>query len=812
MNELKPSDLFAYQRESIIHQLNHVDSVLWLGMGLGKTPITLTTIVDRMRAGHVKKVLIFGTLRIIQSVWRKEALKWTHTSHLKFSIINGTKQARTKSLFEEADIYMINYDNMNWLAETLDHYYFSQDLENPFQMIVYDEITRLKKSTTLRMAGGNRDRIDRRGEVHKIKVTGWNKFVNLFKYRAGLTGTPASNGYIDLHGQYLVIDGGERLGKFITTYRQEYFTKSYDGWGYTPTQLGKAAIVSKISDITLKMDSKDYLDLPAVKVTNHLVDLPKNVWKSYKELEKTLFTQLESGVDIELSNKTSLSNKILQFCNGSPYINPMEPEFDVMHDAKLDELMNIVTEAAGSPVLCSYSFKADAQRIMKKMKKFKPVNLTESPSRLTGSIIDKWNKGEIKLLIGHPACLHPDTLLLTERRGWIKLIDISVTEKVFDGVDFVSHGGCLYSGYKEVNNLFGVTMTHNHRLLISGKWVESCNVENCENIKKEALYKYKGNDKYLSKMFTLRGNIRNPQTECNKTQPFKKRILSTLYQRKLSQHDKHSNMENMARNDSSFKKPIRQKLCRSWDKRVRKLVGFQNVLHRYAQNIQKQFDYRKNRCEQGLFKRKLYVGHNAYATVEQKNNTIFNLQRFKNTSSRVMPFNRVEQNEIKNEIRPGDDSGSSGDRRNELTLRKKYEPEKQGKKRVKKNHVYDLVDCGPRHRFLIKNAKGEVFTSHNSMGHGIDGLQYSGSIVVWFGLNWSLELYEQMNGRINRLGQTKPVSIIRILCRDTIDLIVAIRLDGKYNTQEGLKAEVDKYRGVQPVQSFLTAQPVVSFL
>lgn len=367
------------------------------------TPITLTSITELMRAGMVTKTLIFGPLRVIQSVWTREARKWSHTQHLRFSIVHGHKEKRTRALFADADVYLINYESMNWLAETLDHYYLSQGKQLPFQMVVYDEVSKLKNSTALRMAGGNRDRKDGRGEPIKIKITGWRKMIDQFNYRTGLTGTPAANGYLDLHGQFLAVDGGERLGTHITHYKDSYFASDYNGWGYTPTELGKQWIEYKISDITKKMDAKDYLDLPEARVTNIMVDMPPAARKAYDEIEEQMFTQLESGQELEVFNKSSVSNKCLQFCNGSPYLSSDSLEFEAVHDVKLEALAEVLEEAAGSPVLCSYTFKSDAQRIMQKFKKYKPVNLTDTPSKDTGRIIDNWNSGKIKLMIGHPA-------------------------------------------------------------------------------------------------------------------------------------------------------------------------------------------------------------------------------------------------------------------------------------------------------------------------------------------------------------------------------------------------------------------------
>lgn len=402
---LTPQNLKQYQRECILHMLYNQNAMLWLQMGLGKTIITLTSIVDLMRAGKVQKTIIFGPLRVIESVWTTEAKKWEHTKHLKFSILRGDEQKRTRALFRNADIYLVNYELMNWLSETLIHYYISQNKEVPFQCVVYDEVSKLKNSNSLRMRGGKRDRKDRNGNYHSIKILGWHNLIEHFEYRYGLTGTPAGNGYLDLHGQYLAVDNGKRLGQYITHFRESYFTTGYNGWSYNINDTSKKLIESKISDITKKMDAKDYLDLPSVKTTNIYIELPPKIEKAYKELEKEMFTELDQNTEIEVFNAASLSNKCLQFCNGNPYLNSETKEFKSIHDEKLKALEDILEEAGGSPVLCAYIFKSDAKRIMQYFKKYNPINLTEEPSKKTKSIIEKWKKSEIKLLIGHPASM-----------------------------------------------------------------------------------------------------------------------------------------------------------------------------------------------------------------------------------------------------------------------------------------------------------------------------------------------------------------------------------------------------------------------
>ena len=402
---LKPNNLYDYQKEAVIHQLNNHESMLWLGVGLGKTPITLTSIVDRMRAGQVQKTLIIGPLRVIQAVWAREARKWEHTKHLRFSVIHGKPQQRMTALFRDADIYLINYENINWLSEQLTRYYLKQKKPLPFQMCVYDEITKMKNSTSLRVRGGLRDKKDKHGNAVSIRHIGWKSIAPHIPIKTGLTGSPAANGYLDLHGQFLVVDDGKRLGEFITHYKDSYFTSDYQGWNYSPTDLGKECIEQRISDITLKMDSNEYLDLPDCKVTNIMIDLPPKARKAYTELEEELFTALDNGTEIELFNKQSLSNKVLQLCNGAMYKESGSTEYAHVHDAKLDALEEVLEEAGGAPVLCSYTFTSDAERIMKRFKKYKPVNMTAEKSANTENIINKWNDGQIKLMIGHPASM-----------------------------------------------------------------------------------------------------------------------------------------------------------------------------------------------------------------------------------------------------------------------------------------------------------------------------------------------------------------------------------------------------------------------
>jgi len=404
---LTPAMMHDYQKAITLFQLFRDRSMIWAFMGSGKTCCTLTAIDHRMKVGQVRKTLIVAPLRVASSVWDTEAKKWSHTKHLRFSLIHGSEKKKMRALSVDADVYLINYEGLAWLTSKLINYYLNKGIPIPFQMMVADEVSCLKNAQSVRFAGGKREVEDADGNAKILVTKGFKLILPHFKYTVGLTGTPVSNGYLDLFGQYLAIDNGERLGRFITHYRNNYFSSDFNGWSYKVTNEGKGQIEEKIADITLSMtDGSKYLDLPRVAYKDLIVTLPPKARNHYDNLEKELFTQLDSGIDLEIENAASLSNKLLQVSNGNAYID-LEGNYERLHDEKLKALDEVMEEAAGSPVFCSYNYKSDAERIMKYFKKYKPVNLTNEKSKDTGSIIDKWNDGKIRLLLSHPkSCGH----------------------------------------------------------------------------------------------------------------------------------------------------------------------------------------------------------------------------------------------------------------------------------------------------------------------------------------------------------------------------------------------------------------------
>jgi SNF2 family DNA or RNA helicase len=379
-------DLFPYQQKAIEFQSTHPASALWMDMGLGKTVVTLSSIQYLMGCGYLRGVLIVAPIRVCRLVWRQEALKWLHTSGMTFSMVVGDKDQRIRALLQKADVYLINYENLGWLAEVLQTYYVSRNEQLPFNGIVFDEINKCKNSSTNR-------------------VKALTKVLPHFQWRTGLTGTPASNGYKDLHGQYLVLDDGKRLGTSKTQFENRWYKKEgpYKKVPYSDTE---EHIKQLIGDVTLEMSAADYNPLPDMIINEVTVELPDDLRVMYDQMEREFFIKLESGAEVELFNQASLTNKCLQFSNGAMYPVAGMPLWEPIHDLKLDALEEIIEEANGQPVLCSYAYRSDAERIMTKFKKIRPINLTECKSEK--SLLDamrRWKSGDCRLMIGHPGSM-----------------------------------------------------------------------------------------------------------------------------------------------------------------------------------------------------------------------------------------------------------------------------------------------------------------------------------------------------------------------------------------------------------------------
>lgn len=340
---------------------------LWVDMGLGKTISTLTALVDMLRGFTIGKTLIVAPLRVAKKTWPDEIALWEHTRDLRHIGLFGTPHARKRQAFSGEDIHIINRELIPWLVD------FWKD-NWPYDTVIIDESSSFKSPKAQRFKSLKRVRkhIDRLVE---------------------LTGTPAPNGYLDLWSQIYLLDQGERLGRTMTAYKQKYFEADYTGYNWTLREGAKEKIDAKLKDIVLRLDAEDYLKLPR-RVDNTLwLDLPPGARSQYRELEREFLLELEDA-DVEAFSAAALSNKLLQFCNGAVYTGE-DSESAIVHNEKMDALAEIIDEAAGQPVLVAYTYRSERERIRKA---FKRAVCVDEPDA-----IDRWNAGEIEILLAHPA-------------------------------------------------------------------------------------------------------------------------------------------------------------------------------------------------------------------------------------------------------------------------------------------------------------------------------------------------------------------------------------------------------------------------
>ena len=345
-------------------------AALLLDMGLGKTSITLTALNNLLfDYFDVHRILVVAPLRVARTTWSDEIEKWDHLSNLTFAIAVGTEKERIAALGQKADITMINRENLQWLIEKS-----GQSFE--YDMVVIDELSSFKN--------------------HQAK-----RFKALMKVRpkvkriVGLTGTPSSNGLMDLFAEFKILDMGVRLGRFIGQYRNAYFTPDkMNGpivYSYKPLPSAEKIIYEKISDITISMKATDHLKMPELIECETVVKMSEKEKKNYTTLKKELVLSIPDG-EITVANAASLSNKLSQMANGAIYFE--DNEFVTIHDRKLDALEDLIESANGKPLLVAYWFKHDLERIKDRF---------DVREIKTSDDIKDWNDGKILVAVIHPA-------------------------------------------------------------------------------------------------------------------------------------------------------------------------------------------------------------------------------------------------------------------------------------------------------------------------------------------------------------------------------------------------------------------------
>lgn len=364
-----------YQRYATEYIETHPIAAVLLDMGLGKTSITLTAMNNLLFDRFViRRVLVIAPLRVARDTWPAEIEKWEHLSGLQYSVAVGTEMERLAALKRQADIYIINRENVQWLIE-------ASGIPFDFDMIVVDELSSFKN--------------------HQAK-----RFRALMKVRpraeriVGLTGTPTGNGLMDLWAEFRLLDMGKRLGRFIGQYRTRFFLPDKRNgqvvFSYKPLPGAEQQIYKQISDITISMKSTDYLQMPELVSTGYEAYLSEPEQKRYEELKKDLVLQLPAG-EVTAANAASLSGKLSQMANGAVYTDSSETIS--VHDRKLDALEDIIESMGGKPLLVAYWFQHDLERITQRLQKLKiPFSRLDSSES-----IRRWNAGELPVALIHPA-------------------------------------------------------------------------------------------------------------------------------------------------------------------------------------------------------------------------------------------------------------------------------------------------------------------------------------------------------------------------------------------------------------------------
>jgi SNF2 family DNA or RNA helicase len=363
-----------YQTRALRHLLDNPRAALWLDMGLGKTVVTLTAVRELLDALYVGKVLVVAPLRVALTTWPTEIAKWDHTRHLTYQVLRGTPKRRLQMLRDLPDITLVNYEQLQWLATV------HRDTW-PFDLGIFDESSKMKSSSSKR----------------------WRAVRKVLRYMDRvvlLTGTPAPNGLVDLWAQMYLLDFGRRLGATKTAFLDRWFQSDYMGWKWTAREGADAEIHARLADVCLSMRAADYLTLPPVLYNVVPVLLDDAVQADYDELEREMLLEVaREGRAITAVNGAVLSMRLLQLVNGAVYLTDddgnQNGEWEDIHDAKLDALADVLDEAGG-PVLLAYEYRCDLARILDRFPQARALD--QDPNTVAA-----WNRGEIPLLVAHPA-------------------------------------------------------------------------------------------------------------------------------------------------------------------------------------------------------------------------------------------------------------------------------------------------------------------------------------------------------------------------------------------------------------------------
>ena len=361
--QYKPHD---YQKFAVDFIETHPEAAVLLECGLGKTSITLTALNDMMfDRFEVHKVLIIAPIRVCRNSWAAEIEKWDHLKGMTYSLVLGSREQRLTALRQKADLYIINRENVQWLIE-------SSGMPFDFDMVVIDELSSFKNHQSKRFRA-----------LRKVRP-----FV---KRIIGLTGTPCSNGLMDLWAQFRLLDKGVRLGKRIGQYRDAYFTPDWNGFTYTPRKGAEKEIYGKIADISISMKTTDHLTMPELVMVADKVELDEDAFRIYKDMEQEMCVEFVDE-PISAANGGVLCGKLTQLASGTIYTDSGTVRH--IHDHKLDALEDLIEAQNGKSALIAYWYKHERDSIMQRF---------DCREIKTDADIADWNKGKIPVALIQPS-------------------------------------------------------------------------------------------------------------------------------------------------------------------------------------------------------------------------------------------------------------------------------------------------------------------------------------------------------------------------------------------------------------------------
>lgn len=381
----------AYQKKALKFLVEHQSAGLLLDPGLGKTSVTLAALSYLQEKKVAGSMLVVAPLRPCYLVWPAEIKEWHDFQHLSVAVMHGRHKEEEKA--RDVDVYVVNPEGLEWLMGDVTAFKKWMRAKN-IDTLVLDELTKWKHP---------------KGKRFKLL----KKYLYLFQRRWGLTGTPAPNGLLDLFGQMYMLDSGNALGQYITHYRMNYFVNPDGrGWKWIPQQGAAERIYERIKPLCLRMEAKDYLELPERQDVRLYIDLPPAVVKIYDALEEELIAKIDDGL-VVAANAASASSKLRQICNGALYVDDdiaakvrgLKRAVMEVHDLKLEALDDLVEELQGQPLLVAYEFNHDLDRLLHYFGKDTPYIGSGVTPRKTQSIETAWNAGDIPLLLGQPASM-----------------------------------------------------------------------------------------------------------------------------------------------------------------------------------------------------------------------------------------------------------------------------------------------------------------------------------------------------------------------------------------------------------------------